>query len=101
MASQRLEEKVAPVTGSSSGLRRAIAFIDAREGAVLACADLQASNPYVPNDTENDTHDVINRNGGKAIFIKTEVTDSEQISGLVAQTVKQFGRFEATNHTRQ
>ena len=96
MASSRLKDKVAIVTGSSSGLGRAISLLFAQEGAILACADLQktAKPNYFSPDDSGDTHDLINQNGGKAIFVQTDASVSEQVKALVAKTVESFGRVD-------
>ena len=95
MASSGLKDKVAIVTGSSSGLGRAISLAYAQEGAILACADLHKSAKTSDfGDISVDTHDVIVQNGGKAIFVQTDVSISEQVKALVAKTVETFGRVD-------
>ena len=95
MSSQRLDGKVAIVTGSSSGIGRAIALEYAREGAILACADLQASaKPRDPSDTTFDTHELIQKRGGKAIFVETDVSNPGQVKALVDKTVEAYGRLD-------
>lgn len=83
------------MTGSSSGIGRAIALEYGKEGAVLACADLQAAaKPKDPSDTNVHTHDLINQRGGKAIFVKTDVSSPEQVKALVDEAVETFGRLD-------
>ena len=95
MSSSRLSDKVAIVTGSSSGIGRAIALEYGKEGAVLACADLQAAaKPKDPSDTTVNTHDLINQRGGKAIFVETDVSSPEQVKHLVDKAVETFGRLD-------
>ena len=96
MALKRLSGKFAIVTGSSSGLGRAIALGCARAGAAVACADLQAqAKASEPGpDTKVNTHDLINRGGGKAIYVQTDVVNSQQMQNLVTKAADAFGRVD-------
>ncbi|KAI1129409.1 NAD(P)-binding protein [Nemania abortiva] len=95
MASQRLAGKVAVVTGSSSGLGRAIALAYSGEGAHLVCADLR---PEARADVESElsvtTHDQIKKNGGRAIYVQTDVSVSDEVRGLVEKAVEEYGRID-------
>ncbi|KAJ4252390.1 hypothetical protein NW762_010988 [Fusarium torreyae] len=93
--SLRLLDKVAIVTGSSSGLGRAIATSYAREGAKIVCADLQPSaRAEVESERAVNTDDLIRRNGGKAVFVKADLSNSDQVENLVKQAVAEFGRID-------
>ena len=87
-ASQRLANKVAIVTGSSSGLGRAIAIKYAAEGAKVICADLE---PITRVKSEQATHEII---GAKSIFIKCDVSNSQSVQDLIAGAVQQWGRLD-------
>ena len=91
----RLENKVAIVTGSSSGIGRAIALRYAREGAKVVCADLvPESRAKDPDEHVGSTHEVIRQAGGEAIFQQTDVGDSSQVESLVKSAVEEFGRLD-------
>lgn len=93
--SQRLLNKVAIVTGSSSGLGRAIAIAYAREGARVACADLRPeSRPHIHDETTINTDELIRRNGGFAIFVPTDVGNSKKMNHLIHSAVSEFGRLD-------
>lgn len=93
--SLRLQDKVAIVTGSSSGLGRAIATTYAREGAKIVCADLQRdARVEVESERVINTDDLIRQSGGNAIFVKADLTKSDQVENLVKQAVEVFGRID-------
>ena len=94
MASLRLQDKVAIVTGSSSGLGRAIALRYSREGAKVVCSDLSPV-PRLQVDAESEpTHELITKAGGTAIFVQTDVGDAKQMENLVQEAVREFGRLD-------
>lgn len=91
----RLENKVSIITGSSSGLGRAIALEYAKEGASVVCADLRPNaRAEVPEEAAITTHDLINQRNGRAIFVTTDVGVAEQVDALVTAAVLEFGRVD-------
>ncbi|RFN51731.1 hypothetical protein FIE12Z_3934 [Fusarium flagelliforme] len=92
----RLTDKVCIVTGSSSGLGRSIALSYSSEGARLICADLQPHPRPANIQTEEaiPTDELIRKNGGKAIFVKTDVSKAKDVEELVTRAVIQFGRID-------
>lgn len=93
--SPRLRNKVAIVTGSSSGLGRAIAISYSREGAKIVCADLQPmARAEVESERMVNTDDLIRQQGGEAIFVKADLSKSSEVENLVQQAVAEFGRID-------
>jgi len=90
MSQNRLEGKVALVTGASSGMARATALSFAREGAILVCCDLRAeANPNgYEKDLAETTVDVITKNGGKAIFQTVDISNFGQVEAAFETTAK-------------
>jgi NAD(P)-dependent dehydrogenase (short-subunit alcohol dehydrogenase family) len=37
---------------------------------------------------------LINERGGQALFVQADVTRADEVAGLVARTVEQFGRLD-------
>lgn len=82
-----LENKVAIITGSASGIGKAAAILYAREGASVVISDIdeKAGNAAV---TE------IKKSGGEAMFVKTDSSDPDANKNLVEQTVAKYGKLD-------
>ena len=76
-------DKVALVTGGSTGIGRATALLYARNGAKVVIGDI--------NNGGRETAAGIVREGGAALFVETDVRDAEQVENLVATAVKTYG----------
>lgn len=79
-----LKDKVAIVTGGSSGIGRAIALSFAREGATVVVSDLDEAGG-------RDIVQQITGQGGDAAFIKANVAEPADAEQLVRQTVDRYG----------
>jgi len=91
----RLQDKVAIITGSSSGLGRAISLRYAQEGAKIVCSDLRPTARLdLGSEQEIDTHELIKKNGGEAIFVKADVGVASDIEALVHAGVAEYGRID-------
>ncbi len=84
---KRLENKIAIVTGSSSGIGKAIALRFAEEGAsiVIAARRLELCEQSAAT---------IRARGGQAAVIQTDVTDEVQVTRLISETIQQFGGID-------
>ncbi|TVY15539.1 putative short-chain type dehydrogenase/reductase [Lachnellula arida] len=94
--SGRLHGRVAVVTGSSSGMGRAIALAIGREGAHVVCSDLkpEAAQHGFEHDRAIPTHTVLANNGGKSAFQKCDMGKTEEIWSLIDFAVKEFGKLD-------
>jgi NAD(P)-dependent dehydrogenase (short-subunit alcohol dehydrogenase family) len=80
----RLNKKVAIVTGASEGIGQAIAELFCQEGALVCVADINEA-------LGNKVVDSLVENGGKAIFVRTDVADIDSVKNMVNETVKLLG----------
>src|SRR3546814_6465172 len=85
----RLKDKVVIVTGAASGLGAAQARVFAREGAKVMLADI--------SDRGADNAAAIQADGGKAEFVRLDVSDSESWKAAVAATLAAFRSEEHTS----
>ncbi|HVR73071.1 MAG TPA: glucose 1-dehydrogenase [Planctomycetota bacterium] len=82
----RLNGKVALITGASSGIGRETALLFAREGASIAAVDV--------NDAGGrETVQEVERQGGKAIYIRADVSRAADAKAMVEAAVKAFGKL--------
>ena len=84
---KRLAHKVAIVTGSSSGIGKAIALQFAEEGARVVVAARRKAL------CEKTVAQILKR-GGDAKAIQADVTEESQVKRLIAEAVKHFGRLD-------
>lgn len=83
----RLQNKVALITGGTSGIGEATAILFAKEGASIA----------ITGRDEKRGHAVtvrIMESGGKAIFIRTDVRKAAECQRAVDETLKTFGKLD-------
>jgi NAD(P)-dependent dehydrogenase (short-subunit alcohol dehydrogenase family) len=83
----RLENKVALITGGTSGIGEATAILFAKEGAKVAITGRN-------EDRGRAIADRITRDGGQAIFVRTDVRKAEQCTGAVNETLRAFNRLD-------
>lgn len=83
----RLQDKVAIVTGSGSGLGKAIVKRLAEEGASVVVADINA-------EAVATVVGELKEAGRTAVGFKVDVTDSSQVKELMATTAGKLGRID-------
>jgi NAD(P)-dependent dehydrogenase (short-subunit alcohol dehydrogenase family) len=81
----KLDNRIAVVSGSASGLGRAIALRLADEGAQLGLIDVQ---------DQAETLGLLREKGAKAETWKVDVTDEAQINAAFAAMAERFGRID-------
>jgi len=78
-----LQDKVALITGSGSGIGRATALVFAEEGATLVLADVDARGG-------EETAELV----GDAVTVRCDVSDPAQVEALVTTCVERQGRLD-------
>ena len=83
----RLKDKVALITGAASGIGRAAALKFAREGAKLVAADIQGGG-------NEETVRLVSSEGGTAIPVHADVTDSASVRHMIRTAIDIYGRLD-------
>jgi 3-oxoacyl-[acyl-carrier protein] reductase len=88
IASQRLRDRIAIVTGASRGIGRAVALALASEGAKVVVNYASSSN------AAEEVVAAITEAGGNAITAQADVSKVEQVDALLNTTLEKFGRVD-------
>jgi NAD(P)-dependent dehydrogenase (short-subunit alcohol dehydrogenase family) len=85
--STELQNKVALVTGGTTGIGRDTAVLFAKAGAKVVVSGRR--------ETEGqETSNLIRAAGGDGLFVKSDVSKSSDVQSLVQKTVEKFGRLD-------
>ncbi|MBI2678478.1 MAG: SDR family oxidoreductase [Candidatus Koribacter versatilis] len=84
---KELENKVAVITGGTSGIGRDTAILFAQAGAKVIVAGRREKEG-------KETLDLVRAAGGEGIFVKTDVAKAADVAALFAQAVAKFGRVD-------
>jgi NAD(P)-dependent dehydrogenase (short-subunit alcohol dehydrogenase family) len=82
----RLDGKVVFIAGATAGIGAATACLFAREGAKVAVAGRRAAEGEAVVER-------ITKDGGEAIFVRTDVTESQSVEESISATMRTFGRL--------
>ena len=83
----QLKDQIALVTGAGQGIGRATALAFAREGASVACVDIN-------RETAAAVAAEAGKLGPRAVAIQADLGSVAEIDRVVAETVKAFGRID-------
>jgi NAD(P)-dependent dehydrogenase (short-subunit alcohol dehydrogenase family) len=83
----RLTGKVAIITGAGSGMGKATTILFAAEGAKVVAAD------RVVDSAEEVVKSII-ASGGEAVFIKTDVSLTEDVKRMIKTAIETYGKLD-------
>jgi NAD(P)-dependent dehydrogenase (short-subunit alcohol dehydrogenase family) len=81
------DQKVAIVTGGSSGIGRATAIALAKQGVKISIAARRVKEG-------EETVRLVKEAGSDGIFVRTNVANEDDVKSLVENTVKKYGRLD-------
>ena len=84
---KEFDNKVALVTGGSSGIGRATALAFAQKGAKILIASRRIKESEA-------TVQLVKNAGSEAIFVKTDVTKATEVENLISKAVETYGRLD-------
>ena len=84
---ERLQGKIALITGGSSGIGRAAAQLFSREGAKVVIADINVEGG-------EETVRSISDAGGEAHFVRTDVSKSAEVEALIRKIIEMYSRLD-------
>src|ERR1700743_2516529 len=82
-----MKGRVALVTGAGSGMGRSMAQMFAKRGAAVVVADINIENG-------RSTVEQVAKDGGEALFVRTDVSIEGDARTLVEATLAAFGRLD-------
>ena len=82
------DDETVIVTGGSSGIGRAAAVEFGEAGATVIVADVREDPKDL--DAEVPTHEAIEEAGGSAAFVRTDVSDPDQVESVV-EAAREYG----------
>lgn len=83
----RLGGKVAIITGAGSGIGEATALTFAKEGAKVVAVD-------VVDSAGTETVEQVRSAGGESIFVRTDVTSSDEVQAMVKSAIDVYGKLD-------
>ena len=83
----RLQDKVALITGGTSGIGEATAILFAKEGAKIAITGRNETRGHAVTEQ-------ITKNGGHAVFIPTDVRKNSDCQLAADEVLRAFGRID-------
>src|SRR5512147_816046 len=84
---KKLQNKIAIITGGTSGIGKATALLFAEEGADVVVTGRRA-------DLGQRVEDEIRQRGGRGIFIEADHRQADACSRVVERTLAEFGRID-------
>jgi NAD(P)-dependent dehydrogenase (short-subunit alcohol dehydrogenase family) len=82
-----LENKVALITGGTTGIGRDTAVLFAKEGAKVAFTGRREAEG-------NETLALVRAAGGDGLFLKSDVSKASDVQSVVQKTVEKYGRLD-------
>ena len=82
-----LENKVALITGSASGIGRATAELFSRQGARVVVADINETGAA-------ETVENIRKASGEAFFVKTDVGEMASVEAMIKVALDRYNRLD-------
>ena len=83
----RLKDRVAIVTGGGAGIGRSVCVNMVKEGAKVVVADINQA-------AAQETADVIKKEGGDALAIKTDVTQKPDTQAMADAALNTYGKID-------
>lgn len=80
-----LDGRTVIVTGAATGIGQAFALACSVQGANIVVADMGPAD---------ETMDLIVRQGGQAVYVKTDVADNDSTQAMAAAALHRFGRID-------
>ena len=82
----KLKDKVSIITGAGRGIGEGIALRYAQEGSKVVVVDIERQGEEVVKK--------IIKSGGDALFVKADLSDSEDIENVVNKPLRKYGTID-------